>query len=96
MFGCGDNARGHAEETVAPEVRRQRLAGVDPAAMEVAPSGGEQPDALGEGGVARLDGRRDDGLHPEWSGRHAEPTGAAPGSRSGSWKVKTAGAVGWG
>ena len=56
--------------------------------MEIAPAVGEQPDALapgggaepeldlGEGGVERLDGGRDHGLHPERRRGDAEPAGA--------------------
>ncbi len=46
MAAGGDDAPGYVEEAFAPEMRRQRLAGVEVAAMEVAPSVGQQPDVV--------------------------------------------------
>ena len=92
MAACGDDAGGHLEEALALEMRRQGLAAVEAAAMEIAPAVGEQARALapgggaafeldlGESGVERLDGGRDEGLHPER--RRGDPEAAgAPGER---------------
>lgn len=59
------------------------------------PCDGAEPEFnLGEGGVDRLDGVRDDGLRPQRRRAHAEAAGGLPGYLSGTWLLKTAEAAG--
>lgn len=104
MAAGGDDAGGDVGEALAPEVRGQDLAGVDAAAVQVgeavseltdtlAPGGGAELELeldLGEGGMERLDGGRDDGLHPQRRRGDGEAPGALPGRPSGGPMVKTA------
>ena len=55
MVAGGDDAGGHVEEALAPEERGQDLAGIDAAAVQVAPTVGEEPHALAPGGGAELE-----------------------------------------